>query len=301
MIDKIRRRETGAVLYGMVPPKITTPHSELAEIAQRQRTRISSLPVDGLVVYDLQDETDRIDSERPYPFIETLDGFEYSRTYLAELDLERVIYRAVGKYAPSELESFLHDADPSRELTVFVGAAAQGQDVALTLDEAYRLRAEIPDAPMLGGVVIPERHRAKGTEHLRVIGKIERGCEFFISQGVYDRQAAKDFLSDYYYEALRRDVDLVPILFTLTPCGSSKRLEFMKWLGISIPRWLENELRHSDDILEQSVAVCEQTYDELRTFADAKGIPIGVNVESVVVRTVEVEASIELLRRLVQT
>ena len=89
----------------------------------------------------------------------------------------------------------------------------------------------------------------------------------------------------------------MPIIFTLTPCGSVKTLQFMKWLGISIPRWLENELVHSNDILQRSVTVSEQNWLELKAFADEKNIPIGCNVESVATRKVEVEASIELLRR----
>ncbi|MGH1504361.1 MAG: methylenetetrahydrofolate reductase [Acidimicrobiales bacterium] len=299
LIDRIRARETGIVLYGMVPPKTTTDTDELAAIAARQRGRIADLPINGLVVYDLQDEQARTSEARPFPFIETVDGFDYSRTHLGDLDVARVIYRAVGKYTPDELRAFLDAADPARELTVFVGAASRDQAVTMSIDQAYALRSEVADPPPLGGVVIPERHQAKGTEHLRVFDKIEKGCEFLVSQGVYDVEASKNFLSDYYYEGQRRGVELVPILFTLTPCGSAKTLDFMKWLGISIPRWLENELTHTDDILEQSVDISERNYRELQSFAAAKGIPIGCNVESVAVRKVEVEASVALLHRLV--
>ena len=71
----------------------------------------------------------------------------------------------------------------------------------------------------------------------------------------------------------------------------------MKWLGISIPRWLENELKHSKDILQKSVDFSEQSWCELKSFADEKGIPIGCNIESVAIRKVEVEASIDLLNK----
>ncbi|SKA65270.1 Methylenetetrahydrofolate reductase [Enterovibrio nigricans DSM 22720] len=151
---------------------------------------------------------------------------------------------------------------------------------------------------LLGGVTIPERHLVKGDEHLRVFKKIEAGCSFFVSQGVYDVHASKDFLSDYYYYGKKHGIPLVPIIFTLTPCGSHKTLQFMKWLGINIPRWLENDLIHSDDILQQSVDHSEQSWRELKAFADEKGIPIGCNIESVAVRKVEIDASIALLNRI---
>ena len=74
----------------------------------------------------------------------------------------------------------------------------------------------------------------------------------------------------------------------------------MKWLGISIPHWLENELVNTQDILHKSVDFSEQAWLELKQFADEKGIPIGCNIESVAIRKVEVEASIDLLRRVSQ-
>lgn len=298
LVERIRSRDNGIVLYGMVPPKATTEPEQTREIAARQRDRIAALPVDGVVLYDLQDEAERTDSERPFPFIETLDPFQYGRDHLDQLDLPRIVYRAVGKHGPDGLRSFLSDADPARELTVFVGAASRDQNLALSMNDAYRLRREVDNAPLLGGVVIPERHRAKGTEHLRVLDKVEQGCEFFISQGVYNVQAAKDLLSDLYYASQDRGIEPPPILFTLTPCGSVKTLEFMKWLGISIPRWLENDLVRSGDILEQSVEISERIYRELADFAAGKDMVIGCNIESVSVRKVEVDAAVDLLKRL---
>jgi 5,10-methylenetetrahydrofolate reductase len=168
----------------------------------------------------------------------------------------------------------------------------------MSMSDAYKLKAETNSDLLLGGVTIPERHQAKGDEHIRVFNKIAQGCSFFVSQGVYDVNAAKNFLSDYYYYGQAHDIPLVPILLTLTPCGSIKTLQFMKWLGISIPRWLENELIRSEDILHKSVDFSEQNWLELKSFADEKGIPIGCNIESVAIRKVEVEASIELLRRI---
>jgi len=167
----------------------------------------------------------------------------------------------------------------------------------MSVEDAYELRREKNNNIVLGGVTIPERHKSKGNEHIRVFDKISQGCSFFVSQGVYDVNASKDFLSDYYYYGRENGIPLAPIIFTLTPCGSKKTLQFMRWLGISIPRWLENDLMHSDDILQRSVDHSEQNWNELKAFAEEKRIPIGCNIESVAVRKVEVEASIELLKR----
>jgi hypothetical protein len=72
----------------------------------------------------------------------------------------------------------------------------------------------------------------------------------------------------------------------------------MKWLGIAFPRWLENELRFAADPLSKSLDLCERIFAEVWDYAREKGIPLGVNVESVSIRKTEIEASVELLRLL---
>ncbi|HEC99863.1 MAG TPA: 5,10-methylenetetrahydrofolate reductase [Proteobacteria bacterium] len=297
LVDKIKNRESGIILYGITPPKKGTSSEEIEEISSRQIQRLQSLKVDGLILYDIQDEKSRISEERPFPFMETLDSFSYSKEYLYSLPIPKIIYRSVGKYTKSELSQFLVNASSKDYLTVFVGASSKSQAVTLSMNDAYKLKAETNSDLLLGGVTIPERHQSKGDEHIRVFNKIAQGCTFFVSQGVYDVNASKNFLSEYYYYGQEHDIPLVPIVFTLTPCGSLKTLQFMKWLGISIPKWLENELIHSSDILQKSVSFSEQSWLELKSFADEKGIPIGCNIESVAIRKVKVDASIELLRR----
>jgi hypothetical protein len=129
-----------------------------------------------------------------------------------------------------------------------------------------------------------------------------QGCRFFASQGVYNVHAALDFLSvyHYHYHGQRQGIEPAPIIFTLTPCGSPKTLNFMQWLGISNPRWMENELLHAENILAQSTDYALQNWQTLKVYAERKGLPVGVNIESVAVRKVEVEASIALLVRVLQ-
>ena len=298
LVDRIKNRESGIILYGITPPKKGTSLEKLEEISSRQMQRLQSLNIDGLILYDIQDEKSRTSDERPFPFMETLDSFSYSEEYLRSLPIPKIIYRSVGKYSQSELSQFLMNASAKNNLAVFVGASSKSQRIILSMNDAYKLKADTNTELLLGGVTIPERHQSKGDEHIRVFSKISKGCTFFVSQGVYDVNASKNFLSEYYYYGQEHNIPLVPILFTLTPCGSLKTLQFMKWLGISVPQWLENELIHSKDILQKSVNFSEQSWLELKSFAEEKGIPIGCNIESVAIRKVEVEASIELLRRL---
>ena len=58
------------------------------------------------------------------------------------------------------------------------------------------------------------------------------------------------------------------------------------------------KLRHSADTLERSIDLCESVLSDVQDYAHKKHLPIGINVESVSIRKSEIEASVELFRRL---
>lgn len=291
-------KTTPIALYGLTPPKMGTAPEKVSETAQKQINRLKDLELDALVMYDIQDEKSRTNEERPFPFLETLDPQRYCNDYLSDLGIPKIIYRAVGKYDAQSLTNSLYKMQNNNNGTVFVGAASKYQKTPFTMQDAYNTYKKSETSVPLGGVVIPERHMSKKDEHLRVENKINSGCSYFISQGVYNSEASKNFLSDYYYHCSEKGIEMAPIVFTFTPCGSMKTLQFMKWLGISIPHWLEQDLKHSQDILEMSIDICEQNWIDLYEYAKAKKIPIGYNIESVAIRKVEIEASMELLKKI---
>lgn len=300
LAEKISRRESGIVLYGITPPRAETPPDKLLEIARTQRERLTGLPIDGLIVYDIQDESSRTDKVRPFPFSSTISPLDYSNQHLDTLAIPKIVYAAISHSTPERLTTFLAQCRREQHLTVFVGAASRSQPVQLTMNQAYEVRRGCAGDVLLGGVTIPERHQARGGEHERLFSKIEQGCSFFVSQGVYDVNASLNLLSEYFYVARERKLPLVPIIFTLTPCGSARTLEFMKWLGIAVPAWLERDLLNATNILEASIDAAMTNWQTLKRFADKKGIPIGCNVESVSIRREEIEASLRLLRHVAE-
>lgn len=158
----------------------------------------------------------------------------YHAEYLGEWNRPVVVYRCVGKYSQAELRTWLRTADTDRLLGVFVGASSKEKRVRTRLSEAQDLRRDVRPDLLLGGVAITERPE----EHLRLPAKQEAGCAYFISQVVYNADAAKSMVSDYYYACRERKLEPKPVLFTLSVCGSVKTLAFLKWLGVDVPRWL---------------------------------------------------------------
>lgn len=299
--EKIRNRVPGIITYGMTPPKVTNTPDKIAEIARKQCERLEGLAIDGLILYDVQEESDRAEQDRPFPYLSTIDSSAYCNDYLSPLNVPKIIYRCVGKYTETQLSEWIKADQEQERFSVFVGASSSKQEVKLGLSEAYQLSKSLNGKLTLGGVVIPERHMIKNDEHLRIVNKIKNGCSFFISQATYNVEASKNFLSDYFYYCRENELEMVPILFNLAPCGSPKTLEFMKWLGISIPKWLENDLIYSNDVLEKSVRLSQKIFEELLDFGLEKGIPVGCSVESVSTRKVEIEASIQLVNDIKST
>jgi hypothetical protein len=300
LLEKLDDARGGIRLYGIAPPKLATPPERLRDIAAEQADRLRLLAPDGVVVYDIQDEPGRDGQERPFPFLPTVDPEVYARDALAALAIPKIVYRCVGAHPREAFSSWLEGvrSTTGRHLGVFVGAPrGRSQRPGLPLAEAYALARAAPNL-VLGGIAIAERHHAKGDEHERMLAKQAQGCRFFITQSVYDADSTKSLLSDYALSSGTSGRAPVPVVLTFSPCGSVRTLEFMKWLGISFPRWLENELRHSADTLERSVDLCERVFTDVQDYAREKRLPLGINVESVSIRKAEIDASVELYRRL---
>mgnify|MGYP001263283479 CR=1 FL=1 len=298
---RIAAREGDFLLFALTPPRASTSAQEAQETADITVERLRRLKIDGLILYDIEDEPDRNGQERPFPFLPTMDPSDYLERHLTALPTPVVIYRATAKYTESQLREWVQSQDPETRLSVFVGASSRNAQVGTTLQNAQRIRAEENPDLLLGAVAIPERHTHRGDEHLRMIAKQDAGCSFFVTQIVYDGNAAKNLVSDYAYECQARGLDPIPIVFTSSVCGSMRTLEFLRWLGVDVPRWIENDLRHAHDTLDASVELAAAVLTDLIDFCRRLGIPFGINIESVSIRRVEIEASVRLAEHMLGT
>ncbi len=291
------RTRDGVLLYGLTPPRQTTTPDQADAVAAAALTRLRSVQVDGLILYDVDAEADRTEAPRPFPFMPMMDPAHFLDDHLADWAGPVIVYRAVGKYTGDQLDNWWSKADRDRVLTVLVGAASRHQVVRTSLSEAYRRHAGLSLPPRMGGVVITERHATSGTEHARMLRKQDSGCEFFVSQVCYDLDQTRNLLSDYTHGCRDRGLDPKPVVLTLAPCGSVKTLEFMAWLGIDVPRWLRAEITHGDP-LTASYEQCLLNARALIAYCRRLGLPFGINVESLTNRKLEIDASIDLAREI---
>ena len=296
--QRIASRQGGFVLFGLTPPRRATPPDEVQRIADITLGRLTSVDVDGLVLYDIDDESDRNPGPRPFPYLPTMDPADFYADCLDAWGKPVIVYRSVGKYSEVDISDWLLEQDPERVLSVFVGAPTRERSVLTDLRSAQAVWRSTRPGLLLGGVAIPERHMTGSHEHLRLIAKQANGCAFFVSQVVYDVNASKDLVSDYFDACGERGLSPIPFVFTLSVCGSLRTLEFLQWLGVNVPKWIQNDLRNAQDALAASYDQCLRTAQELAEFCTRLGVPFGFNVESVSNRREEIETSVQLASEL---
>ena len=297
-INKIKAGESGILTYGITHPKSGTTPERTAEIARKTIERILPLDIDALIVYDVQDESARTATERPFPFLQAQDPFEFASGHLHDLKIPKIIYRPAGMFSQDELQSWLDGLHRHNFYPVFVGLPAPNHPVKTSLPEAYRLWSQYKETSVIGAVTIPERHEVLKDEDQRILDKVSCGVSYFISQCVFNLSYAKTVIDDLERTCTRTGNKFPTLVFTLTVCGSEKTLDFMDWLGIHVPDDLKSEFKSSENMLERSVNVCLHIASELAAHCASRSLPFGFNIESVATKASEIEASIYLVNEI---
>jgi len=280
-----------ALLYGTTPPRAGTAEDAVRQAADKLAARLAPLPIDGIVVYDIQDETGRTESPRPFPFAGTVDP----RDYALRLGRPTIVYKALGSMDEPAWRAWLAETAPKHALVSVVGRPTSGVKYALPLSRAIRIAAE---HCTVGGVVIAERHTAERSEAARLLAKGIEGCGYFISQTVYHAAATERLLADYLRDCRGAGVKPRRIVLTFSPVGREKTMAFLAWLGVRMPAETSRAILGAAIPLAKSIEICR---DNLRRILDhpyARDIPLGINVESVSINRDEIDASIDLLHAL---
>jgi 5,10-methylenetetrahydrofolate reductase len=301
--NKFSDLQRGVYFIGTTPPKEGTDLDKVAGIADKLLHRLDEIEYDGLIVYDIQDETSRIENPRPFPFKSTLDPRSYSKILNAQSQHPVITYKSVSQRDRSDFDQWLTEAwnDYGVKDLVLVGSPSADGDIKLPLIEAYKALQEHECDFQLGGVTIAERHIKKGDEHLRLINKSNNGCQFFISQAVYNAQATIDMLTRYAHECQKNGDKPQRIILTFSPCGSAKTLEFIEWLGISVPDATSLRILQAQNPLAESIRICRNNLEQILEACLSLNIPLGLNIESLTNRKEEIDAAIVLFRLLKAT
>ncbi len=293
----------GVYFIGTTPPKKGTSVDDTKKIAEKLLERVSDIDFDGLIVYDIQDENSRTNKPRPFPFKSTHDPRQYSQL-LNEISTRPVItYKSVVQSDSKAFEQWASEAwtDYGIRDLVLVGSPSKNNQISLPLSDAYDALVNHPNNFFIGGVTIAERHASKGNEHQRLIKKQQQGCQFFISQAIYNPQATIDMLTRYAIECKQKNIAPQRFILTFSPCGSAKTLEFIEWLGVSVPEATSLRILNADKPLYESIRICTNSLRQILDAVLPYELPLGLNIESLTNRKEEIDGSILLYKLLRST
>ena len=283
------------LLYGTTPPRAGTPPDQIDSAADKLAARLAGLPLDGVVVYDIQDETGRTSQPRPFPFVGTVDPREYAKHFR----LPTIVYKALGMMPEADWRAWLAETrNMGVEVLSIVGRPASGVKYPLPLSRAIRIASGPSTGLTIGGVVIAERHDEQRSESARLLAKGIEGCGYFISQTVYQPAPTQRLLADYLRDCRGAGITPKRVILTFAPCGREKTLGFLRWLGVNVSADTERAILGAPNPLARSIGICRDNLRRILDGAYASHIPLGINVESVSINREEIDASIDLFHAL---
>jgi len=268
--------------------------------ADKLAARLAPLPADGVVVYDIQDESGRTAVPRPFAFSGTVDPRSYASLLAARTGKTAITYKCVGELDEAGWRTWLDEAASAHhtEFLSIVGRPTSGVRYPLALSKAIRLAAAHPAGFTVGGVAIAERHTAERSEAARLLAKGIEGCGYFISQTVYHAEASVRLLADYARDCRGAGVKPRRIVLTFAPVGREKTMAFLNWLGVRIPPETARAILGAANPLSKSIEICRDNLRRILEQPYAREIPLGINIESVSINRDEIDASIDLLHTL---
>lgn len=299
-VNDLKNAARPSFFFGVTPPREGTSEEKAKEILTKFCARSAVLATDGFIVYDIQDEKGRVDTERPFPFRKTLPASWYASLFPEVAGKQCVVYKAVMEDTEEHFNSWLDISTGEHGNVAFnlVGGASSSVDYAgPSLPRAASIMKQRAPSADFGCVCIAERH-GKRNEALSMVNKSDWGAEWFISQGVYTPGPMIKLLNDY--GELCRNRGMVPkkVVITFTPCGRAKTMTFIKWLGMLVPKEIEDRILEADSPINESVKVLCEILSTILEQTAGSGVPLGINVESLSIFREEIDAAHSLFQKL---
>jgi 5,10-methylenetetrahydrofolate reductase len=300
--DKLFDPASAVLLYGSTPPRAGTGEDAVREAADKLAARLAPLPLDGVVIYDIQDESGRTATPRPFAFAGTVDPRGYAALLSTRTKKPAITYKCVGDLDEAGWRAWLDEAARVHRIgfVSIVGRPTSGVRYALSLSNAIRLAAAHPAGFAVGGVAIAERHTAERSESARLLAKSIEGCGYFVSQTVYHADASVRLLADYARDCRGAGVKPRRIVLSFSPVGREKTMNFLNWLGVRIPPETAQAILGAANPLAKSIGICRDNLKRILEQPYAREIPLGVSVESVSINKDEIDASVDLFHALAE-
>ena len=293
--DKIKRPRRPVVAYEILPPR--EKDGTLNSYAENISSLLSQTHIDAINIPEVRDEVAR--GERPIKNQIRAEPREFGRLLQDIVGIEAIINRVVVHQDLENEMNWLEETNSKYEIENLITVGGESRSIEYpgpSVNQALAAISKNQNLDLLcGGISIPSRDK----ESLRLIEKSENGSEFFTTQVLYDSSKIIKMISHYQKRCDELNTFPRRLLLSFAPVSSEKNIDFLKWLGVDIPKEIEKFLR--DDTRKMSERSMQITVDilndTLKYLNDNKiVVPIGLNVEHIM--SYNFQASIEMLQEL---
>jgi 5,10-methylenetetrahydrofolate reductase len=261
-------------LFEVVPPAAAKPEALDASLLELQPLRGR---VDAINIPEIHDE-DR-PGERTSKFIERVEPRLLGSRLKRELGIDVVINR-VTVHDPAP-EQWFRETCGQWDIPHWVLVGGESKDIRYpgpNPGEAARLVKSLGLPATLGAITIPSRVN----EPERIRKKHAEGVDFFTSQVMFDS-------NDLVWLIQRLNGVEARIFLSFAPVGNRRDLEFLRWLGVDIPRDLDRFLLGSEQgevapvgtCLERSINLAQRILMDVFDNLPPDPPPIGLNIEHI--------------------
>ena len=298
--DKIKKPRRPVVVYEILPPR--EQDGTLNSYAETISSLLSQTHIDAINVPEVRDEADRSTTKRPVKSQERAEPRKFGKLLQDIVGVEAIINRVVVHQKIEKERLWLDETMNIYEIEnlILVGGESRkisypGPSVSKALNDFNKYSRSINKNLLCGGISIPNRPK----EFKNLIKKSEYGAEFFTTQVLYNAENIKKVI--YKYQNNCNDTGTFPrrILLSFAPVSSKKNIEFLRWLGVDIPKNIEIYLNGRpgsmiDRSLDVSIEILNDVLDFIRE--NKLKVPIGLNVEHIM--SYNFQASVEMLQEL---
>ena len=296
--DKILKGERPVVVYEIIPPRIID--GTIESYSEKISSLLSQTHIDAINIPEVHAEESR--GVRPVEDRVRAEPREFGKMIQDSVGIEAIVNRvSVHQSLECQREWFRTTReDFGIDNIVIVGGESSkikypGPGVIETAKMIREINSEEGPAIFVGGISLP----ARKSESKRMLKKGSVGNEFFTTQVLYDGDDVKKMLGHYSRVCGEKGIEPKRVLLSFAPISTVKNLEFLKWLGVEIPREAEDYLiEDTGATKERSIDLSLGILDEILNHISENDIqvPIGLNIEHIM--AYNFQYSVELLQKM---
>jgi len=296
--DKIKKPKRPVVVYEILPPR--ERDGTLNLYAETISSLLSQTHIDAINIPEIREEDSR--GERPILNQNRGEPREFGRLLQDIVGVEAIINRVVVHNTyENQLKWFeeTHKKYEIENMIIVGGESSKVKYIGPTVNEvleavSYRYNSDGGDI-FCGGIAIPTRVN----ESKNLIKKSSYGSEFFTTQVLCDSENIIKMIDRYQIRCDELDTFPRRILLSFAPVSSIKNIQFLRWLGVEIPKETERYLLgRPGSMTERSLDISIEVLNKILDYIIEKKlkVPIGLNVEHIM--SYNFQSSVEMLQEL---